>query len=106
VSEANPTKSTSSAPIDVQPNSAITDKDNDHILSPFTSPIKLEQIIDNEQPIIEKVPSTENSIEYFYDFQPENFHAEQVRQPLATKLTKHTHICLSSKGCSICMYNL
>ncbi len=70
-------ESSPSSEIDVKSNETVTT--NDDIPSPFSSPIKLEQIIDNEQPIIEKDSSTENPSEFFYDFQPDNFHAEQVR---------------------------
>lgn len=85
LSEANTAKTSPSTPIDIKQNGAITDKNNDYIPSPFTSSIKLEQIIDNEQPITKKDASTDNSIEHFYDFCPENFHAEQVRPSFATK---------------------
>jgi hypothetical protein len=68
-------KSSSPLPIDNETNSTIVNSDIDSTPSPFTSPIKLEQIIDGEQSTVEK----ENSSELCYNFLPENFHAEQVR---------------------------
>ena len=40
--------------------------------SPSPPPVAVEDVIISE-------PSTGDSSEFFYDFQPENFHAEQVR---------------------------
>jgi hypothetical protein len=78
-SESNTTESSVSSTIDVRTNETITDTITDDIPSPFSSPIKLEQIVDNGQSTIEKDSSTDNPSEFFYDFQQENFHAEQVR---------------------------
>jgi hypothetical protein len=74
-SETKPANSSSSSPIPIKTNDIPSD--NVHIPSPFVSPIKLEQILDTEQ------STTENSAEFFYNFQPENFHAEQVQQPFS-----------------------
>ena len=41
-------------------------------LSPSPPPVAVEDVIISE-------PSTGDASEFFYDFQPENFHAEQVR---------------------------
>lgn len=67
------------APIDIKPtgttvSETVADTTNDPIISPFTLPIKLEQIVSNEP----SGTTAENPSEYFYDFQAENFHAEQV----------------------------
>lgn len=71
--ETNIAKPSSTSPIDIEINGTVTNDDNDLIPSPFTSTIQTEKINNNEQKI------SENSSEYFYDFQPENFHAEEVR---------------------------
>ncbi len=75
-SETDTTKSSPSSPIPIKTNDI--KPDNELIPSPFLSSIKLEQTIDNEQ------STTQNSSEFFYDFQPENFHAEQVRKSLSS----------------------
>ncbi len=77
--ETNTTEPSLSSPIDVKTNGTITDNINDEIPSPFSSPIKLEQIVNNEPSVIKQDSSTDNPSEFFYDFQPEHFHAEQVR---------------------------
>lgn len=72
------TSNSSSPPINIKINSIITSDDSGCIPSPFTSPILLEQIIENEQSAVNNSTTTDNSNELFYDFKPENFHAEQV----------------------------
>ena len=103
-SEANTIKSTSSAPIDVKPNDT-TDKDNDDISSPFTSPIKLEQIIDNQQSSIEKILQPKSLLNIFMIL---NLRISMLnRLDNLSLLTKLTHkFIFSSKGCSIRLYNL
>lgn len=74
------TKTTSSSPVDVKTNEMTTDNVNDQIPSPLSSPIKIEQTVDNEPSTTENVTTNENPSEFFYDFQAEHFHAEQVRK--------------------------
>ncbi|UJR24938.1 hypothetical protein I4U23_006302 [Adineta vaga] len=64
-------ETTSTTPIDIKPKNTIVP--DDPIVSPFTSSIKFEELINNEK----SNSTTDNSSEYFYDFRPENFHAEQ-----------------------------
>ena len=64
----------STAPIDIKPTETTIDTTDNSIVSPFTSPVKLEQLVGNEA----LGTTADNSSEYFYDFQAENFHAEQV----------------------------
>jgi len=73
------TKTTSSSPVDIKTNEMTNDNVNDQIPSPLSSPIKIEQTVDNEPSTAENVTTNENPSEFFYDFQQENFHAEQVR---------------------------
>jgi hypothetical protein len=68
--EPDQSESLSSLPVDDNINGTITA--NDQIPSPLSSPIKS----DNEPSTIEK----DITSEFFYDFQPEHFHAEQVRK--------------------------
>ncbi|CAF4334811.1 unnamed protein product, partial [Adineta steineri] len=75
-SEVNTIEISSTVPIDIKTNGT-TSNDNSNLPSPFDGLFKIEPIVDSEESTNEKDPSTENSIEYFYDFQPENFHAEQ-----------------------------
>jgi hypothetical protein len=52
----------------------------------------------------EQLPSTDNSAsELFYDFQAENFHAEQVTFSLIFPFLANL---LPIQGCSICLYNM
>ncbi|CAF3232740.1 unnamed protein product, partial [Rotaria sp. Silwood2] len=76
-SKENSNKSSCSSPIDIKTKSTTTDNGIGQLPSAFTSPIELEQIIDNEQSTSDKNAVTNNSTELFYDFRPENFHAEQ-----------------------------
>ena len=59
-------KSTVSSSIDIKNNHTISP-----LPSPFSSPFKFQSISDQES-------SNESSSDYFYEFLPENFHAEQV----------------------------
>ncbi|CAF1121495.1 unnamed protein product [Rotaria sp. Silwood1] len=93
LSEENTTKSTCSSSIDVKTNSIITDDNsNDDIPLAFTSPIKLEQIIDNEQLNSDNNTCTDNSSEFFYDFQSKNFHAEQGAPYVCTTCNSVGHL--------------
>lgn len=88
----------STSPIDIKVNETVT---NDNPPSPFTSPIKLEEINDNEKSTSENTSSTTgNSSEFFYDFRLENFHAEEVKNNLFYNLF------IFFKGCSIRVYNM
>ncbi|CAF0961898.1 unnamed protein product [Rotaria magnacalcarata] len=73
------TTSSCSSPLSIETNVITTDNNNDRheIPSPFTSPIKFDDIINNEQSNIQSNPSKDDSNELYYDFQAENFHAEQ-----------------------------
>jgi hypothetical protein len=76
--ESDQSESLPSLPIDDKINGTITANVNDQIPSPLSSPIKS----DNEPSTIEK----DISSEFFYDFQPEHFHAEQVRKNIFRSL--------------------
>ncbi|CAF0858415.1 unnamed protein product [Rotaria sordida] len=78
LTEENTTKSSCLSPINIKTNSITTNNDNNNqIPSAFISPIKLEQIINDEQSTNDNNTCIDNSSELFYDFRPENFHAEQ-----------------------------
>ncbi len=82
--------------VDIPPIESIsiekTCNDSDNVPSVFTSPIKDEQFSSIDNP----------SSELFYDFQAENFHAEQVTFSLIIpSLEKKPSLI---KGCSICLY--
>lgn len=57
-------KPTASSSIDIKINQTISP-----LPSPFSSPFQFQS---------DQEPSSENSSDYFYEFLPENFHAEQV----------------------------
>ncbi|CAF1021216.1 unnamed protein product [Adineta ricciae] len=78
----------STAPIDIKPTETTTDTTNDSIVSPFTSPVKLEKLVSNE-PL---GTTADNSSEYFYDFQAENFHAEQGAPYVCTTCNAVGHL--------------
>jgi len=79
--------------VDIPSTEPISNNDNDPIPSVFTSPIKDEPLSSTDNP----------SSELFYDFQAENFHAEQVIHFLLNLIFLKSR---SIQGRSICLYHM
>ena len=91
-----------SPPIDIKSNATTSEIVIEPIPSPFSSPIKLESIVDRQSSTTTNDASNDNLSEYFYEFQPENFHAEQVRKIFSLSF----HLERFPLGCSVCLHKL
>lgn len=79
-SEECETKSLNSLQINIELHTSSYDNQtgNSQIASSFITPTEIEDIISSEQSTMQTNHHTDNFNELYYDFRPENFHAEQV----------------------------